>query len=477
MTDPTQARMTLSFQTPSGLTGDANAYVTATDVLGCSSTVGFGLNFTDTPVSSVPSARIRFDTNGDGAFEGSTPTVTVETESREISLDALESSDDEGLENLTFLWTLNAPSGLATLSPVSGPTTTLKVDPVKSGNVTVTLTAADSQGQSGQASVTFSVLRTGPTADFLVIPPSVESGSEFRVIPKAVSGGGGGQFQYDWSAEDEYGQAISVCACGGIGSALVTAPILGEAEESRTLTVTVVAIEDGMASVPVTREVIVRRPTLYFSQLAVGAITDSLEFQTTIALVNDTEETVNAVGIFANNEAGADWSVVADGTPASTLELSLPAGASRIITLTGDEVAIGWMSLTSDAPLTGYLFYRVANRQTGRPVSEVPVLPTNGTHFRTALGPGQNQDVAIALVNTGDSPTQFRIVVKEFPVGDEGADMTLATQAIELGPKQHLAQFLNELMADDGPLPIPASFSGVLFRLKWSAEARCRQPY
>ncbi|MFZ0427637.1 MAG: hypothetical protein WAO20_05945 [Acidobacteriota bacterium] len=160
-----QARSTLTFQVPSASTGEAQVTATATDVVGCSTSVTFGLVFAAAN-NTAPTARIRYDHDGDSVFSGpSADGTTVGTSQRSIALDAGQSQDDNGPAQLNYTWSVSGISG-ASLTSNTGAQTTLLIPDAATGTATVTLVATDGGGLSGSSTIRFTIVAEGasPTA-------------------------------------------------------------------------------------------------------------------------------------------------------------------------------------------------------------------------------------------------------------------------------------------------------------------------
>jgi hypothetical protein len=122
--------------------------------------------------------------------------------------------------------------------------------------------------------------------------------------------------------------------------------------------------------------------------------------------------------------------------------------------MTGETLSVGWMRVSSNVRLVGHLFYRVVDTLTGETLSEVPILPVTGRSFRTALRPGSNNDLALAIVNLSDTTATFRVTARQ---EDGGA---LQTDHILLDGEQHLARFLQEVFQEHSLAMLPSSFKG-----------------
>ena len=402
-----------------------------------------------------PTASLRYDPDGDGLFAGPiTDDQSIETESSSISLDASASTDDGGAQNLSYQWSAQGIDGVS-VSPADESLAVLTIPAAQSGTVTVRLTVEDEKEQSD--TITLTVRYTASVGDLQAqitkVPDQVEAGEDFGVEGAVEGGPELGDYRFVWSATDSAGQNVEVYSTGN--RARVFAPTLSELGEE-TLAVSLTVYLDGVASEPAQAQVKVTNPTLYFAQLAVGNINADLGFQTCVVLVNNSEEVANGEITLINNEFGEDWSVLVNGSEQSAFSFEIPSDGAQKFVLTGENVELGWMTLTSNLPLTGHLFYQVLDRHSGRVVREAPILPTTGRGFRTALDAGVNDDIALALVNISEEALRYRLVI----LSESGELMT--SDEFTLAPHEHVARFLRELFggSQNASSQIPASFQG-----------------
>ncbi len=418
--------------------------------LSSSTTVAFKLVAANEP----PVAAVKFDTGGQGNYSGPfTEDQSVDVTSGTIELDASGSTDDGGADLLSYQWSVTGFDGAA-LSAESGVSTTLTVPAGATGSAVVVLTATDGAGAANQVQATFRFAAAveKPEARITSAPTTVQAGEEMAIEGAASGGSGTGDYRYVWTATATGDKVVEIYSTES--RARLFAPNL-DSLEPETLTVTLTVFKDGVASDPASADITVTGPTLYFSQLAVGAINDQMEFQTSVVLVNNSDVTAHGRITLVNNEYSDSWGVRVNGEYRSDFPVDVgPAGSVKFV-LSGDQVEIGWLSLESNVRLTGHLFYQVVEKGTGRALREVPILPTTARGFRTALDPGRNNNLALALVNVGDDEIRFRLAVRS----NQGGSME--SGEIALGPRQHLAQFLGEFFdgGQNGAM-IPASFAG-----------------
>ena len=467
MPDPKQAKSTLSFTVPSSATaGTAGIRVTAKDVLDCSTTVTFDVELLSGNPSSpgVPVARIRYGEEGDGTYSGPFESGhTVTTTRRTVYLDAGASEDDEGLENLTFTWSAGGIAGVE-VSPANQRQAVLRVPEGATGTVTVTLKVRDSEGNEGTSTIhfTYTTASKPPKAEIVSAPPWVSVGEEFQVVAGATSRGGSGDFRYQWTAKRGDGTEVEVFQAGP--RAKIVVPELPAGVLDDVVTVTVTVLEDGLASDPETVEIPLFPALLAFSQVGVGGIDPQRRLETSIVLVNPSGEpahgflTFTAMRVGEEEEVPEAWEVLVDGEPASEVAFELEPEGAREFLVTGDDVRAGWMRLIANPRLAGHLFYRVRSTtgagDDGSVLLEVPILPVQGRSFRTALGPGENANIALALANLGDKQVYFQVAANQ----QGGA--SLRTEDIKLEPHGHTALFLQEIFRDHALSMLSPSFKG-----------------
>ncbi len=413
------------------------------------------VRFQVAPPNQAPVAALKLDPDGDGLFSGPfTEDQSIGATSRTILLDASDSTDDGGADSLTYQWEAQGIQGVS-VSPADASQSTLTVPSGEGGTVVVSLTVRDAEGLSDSLSLNlqFAAASNTPEAQITGAPEQVEAGQDFGVEGSGSGGIGTGEYRFVWSASDSRGDDVEVYSTGN--RARVFAPLLeGVTEESLTITLTVYL--DGVPSEPATAQVRVTSPTLYFAQLAVGNINAELQFETSIVLVNNSDNVAHAEITLINNEFGESWSVLVNGTEQSAFAFDIPPDGAQQFRLTGEDVELGWMTVASNVPLTGHLFYQVVDRGSRRVVREAPILPSVGRGFRTAMDPGSNDNLALAVVNLGQEAIRFRLVIRS------DSNDTMESNEFVLGPQEHMARFLSELFdgVQNSSSKIPASFQG-----------------
>lgn len=443
-------RITLSLP----LSGTVKVSLKATDAKGSAKSIW--ANFKFVPVNSAPVARVKFDDDGDGFFSGPFDDGHVaQSASRTVALSGEPSTDDGPAGDLSFAWAVSGLTG-AELSSTNTRDTTLTVPQGGEGTATVTLTVTDQPGLASSVTVKFAFTAADSdqlSAQILAAPDAVEVGAEIL-----VEGGVDGEFDpatgvCEWRAFDGKGNPLDVYSRGS-RARLVAPDLDGENPHVRIE----FRVRQGQSvSEWAVAEVPLVGPKLYFSQLGVGRIPGTnLQFETVVVLVNGSDRAAQVQAVLANNSAGPNWRLRIDGEPRSDLAFEISPGGARKFLVSDSEVGFGWMMVSSNVKLAGYLFYRVMETGTGRVVREVPILPVQGRSFRTALDPGQNSDLALALVNVTDQPVRFRLVVNAH------TGTSMETMEMELAPGEHTAKFLAEIF--DGSQysegTIPQGFPG-----------------
>ncbi|GAB4246809.1 MAG: hypothetical protein Kow00109_22900 [Acidobacteriota bacterium] len=168
--------------------------------------------------------------------------------------------------------------------------------------------------------------------------------------------------------------------------------------------------------------------------------------------------------IFANNEQGEDWIVRLDGEEVQRPEITIGAGESREFVVSGDDLGVGWLKVRSNVPLVGHLFYRVRAQGSGAELLEVPILPVRGRQFRTALAPGRNDQLALALVNLATEPVTVHVEILE----NETEWRLTSRRGVELQPGEHVASFLSEFLGSE--VTIPSDFRGGTLTIRATAQ-------
>jgi hypothetical protein len=446
---PTEGRRSLNMTVPAGAQGSATVSVTALDVLGCQTTATIPLAFQSSQVGTLtPRMTYAIGSNVVGPVSHG-HVVPNPVSAGSVNLTASVAEGDAS--GVTFAWALTGPAGV-TLSPQTGVNSVLTIGAGVTGPAVVTLTATDSTQRSGSAQVTFNVQTqagTPPTATIASAPSAVRVGQTFEVQGQGQSGGGSGSLTYRWDVVGSDGQQVEYF--WNHGKARIRTPFLSPDTLIGEVTIGLTVIEDGQESERQEVKIPVDRMRIHFPQVAVGPMPgqNQQQFETSLVVVNDSPvDAFCRMSFFPTGQSGSDTSatmqfnkVTADGdVPLDEGEFLLPAGEAREFSLDyGDNssLLIGWLRLETNVRLAGHLFYRVVSLQDGRLVNEVPILPMQGNTFKTALSPGANPNLALAIVNVSGQESSFKLVAND--------GSTIETYDIPLEAGEHLARFLPEI--------------------------------
>jgi hypothetical protein len=439
---------------PDGFTSTIKVTLSVRDAGGAAGIVW--VNFKFVAGAAAPVAAIKFDDDGDGLYNGPFDSGHVtQAASRTVALSGEPSTDDGPAEELTFSWSVSGVEG-AQLSAPSSRETQLTVPAGSQGTATVVLTVTDGMGKSSSATLNLvfsasSGLRL--SAQILAPPGEVEVGQEL-LVEGAVEGDLDPLLAvYEWRAFDGSGEPIEVLSRGTRARLVVP-----DMDADGSLLRLEFRVRQGdAASEWASVEMPVVGPRLYFSQLGVGLIQGTtLQFETSVVLVNGSDRTATVRAVLANNQSGPNWRAKIDGELRSELFFEIPAGGARKFLISDSQVGFGWMMVSANVKLAGYLFYRVVDTRTGRVEREVPILPVAGRSFRTALDPGRNLDLALALVNPTEETVRFRIVVTPH------TGTPMESFQMELAPGEHMAKFLGEILdgTQHSAATVPQEFPG-----------------
>jgi hypothetical protein len=182
-TDKTKSTSTLAFTAPD-VDAQGVIKVRAVDAADCAINITFGIIFQKNSTSNgTPTAKIKYKL-GSGAMTLATgAAVPVDGSITTINLDGGASTDDGGVGNLSYLWTLvpNVTTGSVNISNYTTQTPTLTVASGTSGSATVTLKVTDLQGANNSASVTFNI--TGISGSPPVAKIRYKTGTAYIAAP------------------------------------------------------------------------------------------------------------------------------------------------------------------------------------------------------------------------------------------------------------------------------------------------------
>jgi len=182
---------------------------------------------------------------------------------------------------------------------------------------------------------------------------------------------------------------------------------------------------------------------LVFAHLADGAIPgQNRSMKTSFTFSNDSIYTSIGTLRFYSND-GSPLTLTIGGKAVTSLPITVEAGKLVKLTTAGTgSVKSGWALLTSDQPLAGTSSFSVSDTK-GAVFTDVGVeeslLKSEFTLFADTKG---NANTGIALVNP-DAAANLNLTLELYnPNG------TLKkSRSLTLGPRNHLAQFLDELFA------------------------------
>jgi len=115
-----------------------------------------------------------------------------------------------------------------------------------------------------------------------------------------------------------------------------------------------------------------------------------------------------------------------DGVVDSEHQFSIMAGAARKLLLKNPDIEnstiVGWVKVRSSVRLAGIMQYRYVNRTSESLVAAASLAASGaGRKFTTALDPGGNEDMGIALANPNDFEVTVEFILND-PVEEGEAD-------------------------------------------------------
>lgn len=308
-----------------------------------------------------------------------------------------------------------------------------------------------------------------PQVEIVFAPPWVSVGEVFQVVVQGTPAADGRELLYEWGAKLGDQTEVEVFQAGSM--AKIVAPELPSRVLEDVITVEVIVLENSLASAPAMVGIPLYHARLAFPQVGVGSIDEHQRLETSIVLVNSLDE--YAFGTFrftAGQEDPGEWEVLVDGVPASKFEFMMEPFSSREFLVTGDDVRAGWLDLTANISLAGHLFYRVRSTTGVEDESvllEVPILPAKGRSFMAALSPGENANIALALVNLSEEPVYFQVAANQRSepiyfeeISNRQGGASLRTDDIKLEPHGHMARFLQEIFRDHALSTLSPAFNG-----------------
>jgi large repetitive protein len=464
----TDTSQSVSFMAPD-VTADTTVVLqlTVTDPLGCTGIDQVNVLIKAAGGSDGRTAKIRYKL--DTTFVDASPGAIVAFNApKEISLVGQQT----GFTSPKYSWS-KAAGTVGTLG-ATGSSVKYNVgyfgsETVVDVVITLTVTESTNAAKTATASLTFRITpppQSPPQAAISRIDPGsqIEPGSLVTITGAATSGGGGtsGDFRYLWNIKCGNGQTVDVFSNGS--KAMFVAPPMAGIDEL-AIEVELVVEEGGVPSEAVKSSVSVKLPTLLFPQIGAGGISgQDFEVQTSVVLVNDTDDDVvgGVVEFFASD--GMPLTVLVGGEPKTSETFSIPAGGTRQILLTSDELKVGWTRVKSPVKITGLVIYRYVEQSTGALLAETGLFPSPVSRkFTTLARSGRNEDLALAMANIGPTEITVRVSLRE-----EGAVEDFLVEELILEAHQHTARLLGEIFAASG---IPETFAGGIVTLE--VEAGC----
>jgi hypothetical protein len=407
--------------------------------------------------SEQKEAQIRYSFDGN-KFQTAADGSTVMHDSDSLPVEIVLDADVTGFNKPSYRWRTESPGVIAS-SSVKRPT--LRIERA-SGSVAVPVSLrVEEETRSGEVvevSMTFQLtlpesmdppVRVGFT---ISTGEEAEPGALVILEGSAESANGGGLYDliFEWSVKTAAGLPIEVLSNHNRAVFMVPAANLADSE----LVIELVVREGDAASEPVRKTLYVMLPTLHFAHFGVGSLGNGEELVVELILVNDSAENVVGALVKFLGQDGEPVLLEVDGSVGQSVEFSLGAGEARQLILRSPdgEVRQGWIYLCSRIRLTGVALFRYVNEATGEVKTEAALFSSKaGRRFTTAIRPGTNPDLGLAIANPTEQPVNFSIIVREAgSLQEVRAERTL-------GPKNQIASFLPDLF---NSMPIPSEFSG-----------------
>lgn len=309
----------------------------------------------------------------------------------------------------------------AVLSEETGETTTLTVSTTSEEIWVPVRMNVTEEGGGDPAEIVvffgfFGVEAGQPTEVSIDVLPGmeVEPGTLVKLTANAVSAtfAVADKLAYIWDIRTGDGEEIDFYPNGR--RAMFFVPLL---EEGSTVDVNV-TVKEG-SSLPAEGEVTLTSslPTLMFAHFASGQTTNE-DLLMKLLLLNSSADDCEGSLLQFFDEEGFPLEVEVDGVIGSEHEFFLRAGGALKMQIRNPDLEnstiVGWVKVKSQVQLTGVLQYRYMNRSTESLVAAASLASSKqGRKFTTALDPGGNEDMGIALAN----PNDFEVVV-EFVLND-----------------------------------------------------------
>ncbi len=152
-------------------------------------------------------------------------------------------------------------------------------------------------------------------------------------------------------------------------------------------------------------------PALYFPQIGVGPMPNGEdELRTVMLIVNDTETDANEVKVEFFAQDGTKLTPLVDGQAWNDAPFVLRHMTSKRFTFTNSQIQVGWGRVTSDTKLFGLVQYQLVKTATEEVMREISLFSSSPAR-RLVTFFDRDEDIAVAVVNPGDSPAKITVKV------------------------------------------------------------------
>lgn len=196
--------------------------------------------------------------------------------------------------------------------------------------------------------------------------------------------------------------------------------------------------------------------TIYFPQIADGALPGGGSLRTNILLANLSNTTATGQLLLFGDD-GQPLELTLDGESGSVFNFAIPANSVQPYSTSGasSTPVQGYACVNSDVPVGGVAIFQAVDAQ-GAPVTEAGVESTSGRSLLTAAVARRMEgllDSGVAVANVGDQPASgiMQLLDANGNVVSTNADF------LQLGPNEHTAGFLPQFFEGLSP-----DFTGTL---------------
>ena len=424
LASPTSANATLS------LTGISSSGTSVTVTLKASESSDAGIfktatttfTLTDTSGSSSGDGDVTLQYTIDGVTKSAGPdsiiTENMNQSRIQIQLQAVATE----YVSPQFAWRTGSGAKLASQN---GATNTLTVE-TTSDEIWVPVYVNVTEEGGGDATDMvvffglFGVPAGQPSEVSIEVLPGVDvvPGSLVQLAATAVSATSAvvDSLSYIWDIKTGDGEEVDYFPNGR--RAMFYVPVL---EEGDTIEVHVTVKEGSSLPAEGNVTLTISLPTLMFAHFASGqTLNEDLLME--LLLLNSSSDNCEGSLLRFFDEEGFALEVEVDGVVGSEHEFSIRAGGAKKMLIRNPDLEnttiVGWVKVKSQVQLTGILQYRYVNRSTDALVAAASLASSReGRKFTTALDPGGNADMGIALAN----PNDFEVTV-EFVLNNPAAE-------------------------------------------------------